>query len=101
MTGALQLLASSKYLTTAGRILSVESYQSGIIRDELYQSLDKDTPYNLTVADLVDAIALLRAKVGKGNAEVRSGLLQKSCKQGQLVRDLQGVLKLTWCQRIR
>ena len=68
--GAAPLIATSSYLDDAARILAVESYHAGIIRDELYQDIDTVTPYNLTVADLIDAIAALRNKVGSGSAEV-------------------------------
>ncbi|KAK9803530.1 hypothetical protein WJX73_004490 [Symbiochloris irregularis] len=67
--GAVPLLATSSYLGDAARILAVEGYQSGIVRDELYQSIDVVTPYNITVGDLVEAIAALRAKVGTGDAQ--------------------------------
>ncbi|KAK9803513.1 hypothetical protein WJX73_000941 [Symbiochloris irregularis] len=67
--GAAPLIATSSYLGDAARILAVEAYHAGIIRDELYQSIDVVTPYNITVGDLIDAIAALRNKVGAGSAE--------------------------------
>ena len=54
----------------AARILAVEAYHGGIIRDELYQNIDTVTPYNITVADLIGAISSLRAQVGGGSDEV-------------------------------
>ena len=47
-------------------ILAVEAYHAGIIRTLLYQQRDTETPYNITVADLVQAISALRASVGGG-----------------------------------
>ena len=47
-------------------ILAVEAYHAGIIRTLLYQQRDTETPYNETVAEIVQAISALRASVGGG-----------------------------------
>ena len=44
-------------------ILAVESYHAGIIRTLLYQNRNVETPYNVTVETIVDAIAALRDAV--------------------------------------
>ena len=48
-------------------ILAVEAYHGGIIRTLLYQERATETPYNVTVADVVSAISALRGKVGGGD----------------------------------
>lgn len=47
-------------------ILAVEAYHAGAIRTLLYQQRSTVTPYNVTVADIVEAIATLRQRVGGG-----------------------------------
>lgn len=51
---------------TAAKILAVEAYHAGAIRTLLYQERSIVTPYNVTVADIVEAIATLRQRVGGG-----------------------------------
>ena len=49
--------------TSAAGILAVEAYHSGIVDTLLYQQKDTETPYNVTVAELVELIADLENKV--------------------------------------
>ena len=60
---ALTIPDRSLMLTFAAGILAVEAYHSGIVDTLLYQQKDTETPYNVTVAELVELIADLENKV--------------------------------------
>jgi hypothetical protein len=53
-------------LANAAGILAVEAYHSGEIRTLLYAQKDVDTPFNVKVEQIVEAISALRGTVGGG-----------------------------------
>ncbi|KAK9812550.1 hypothetical protein WJX73_008068 [Symbiochloris irregularis] len=77
-SGSLSFLHGAFIFEDVVRIALVEGYQSGIIRDELYHSIDKVVHANFTVADLVDAIATHRAThhAKAGDHSLHEGLEQ-------------------------
>ena len=55
-------------------ILAVEAYHGGIIRTQLYNSRDANTPYNVTVAEVISAISNLR-DTADGQGESDEGIV--------------------------
>ncbi len=53
-------------LLKAAGILAVEAYHAGEIRTLLYQQRDTETPFGVTVTEVVQAISNLRGSVGGG-----------------------------------
>ena len=51
----------------AAGILAVEAYHAGIVDTLLYQQKDTETPYNVTVAELVELIADVENKLDNNN----------------------------------
>ena len=58
--GAAPLIKNKTYISPAAGILAVEAYHGGIIRSLLYQNKDTMTPYNMTVAEVIQGISTLR-----------------------------------------
>lgn len=54
------------FLQAAARILGVEAYHAGAIRDELSSFISADTGYGVTVGQFGNAITQLRAFLGGG-----------------------------------
>lgn len=67
--GAAPLITDKTLLGSAVSIGLVEAYHAGIIRKTLFDMMDMDTGYGLTVGQVAGAISALRASVGGGNDE--------------------------------
>ena len=68
--GAAPLLKSKAYLSAAAGLLGTEAYHAGAIRAILLSQATTVTPYNLTVAQVVQGISDLRnAADGKGDKD--------------------------------
>lgn len=74
--GAAPLIENSTYLSTAAKISAVEAYHAGIIRTFLFQSADATTPYNVTIAEVVEAVSNLRDEADGSNSDDDQGIVR-------------------------
>ena len=57
-------------------ISAVEAYHAGIIRTFLFQSADATTPYNVTIAEVVEAVSNLRDEADGSNSDDDQGIVR-------------------------